>query len=50
MSEVIHDPFEMVYCDNPGCRVNTFEVGNLPLLGCPACPDPGHPIPVRYRG
>jgi hypothetical protein len=29
------NPFEMLYCDNLACRVNTFERGASGL--CPRC-------------
>lgn len=49
MSENPDAQFAMLYCDNVACRVNTFETGPRPLLGCPACGDEGLPIPERVR-
>lgn len=40
------DPFEMLYCDDIRCRVNTFERGRpTHEARCPGCDSIGLPIP-----
>lgn len=36
------DQFEMLYCDTPRCRVNTFERGKRGF--CPGCEESGLPL------
>lgn len=39
------NPYEMLYCDDAQCRVNTFEAGTQGT--CPGCTKPGYEIPTR---
>lgn len=40
------DPYEMLYCDDIRCRVNTFERGYpSAAAACPGCGSRGLPIP-----
>jgi hypothetical protein len=45
--EPTYDRFEMLYCDNPRCRVNTFERGAQSAGRCPGCNDKGIPVPRK---
>lgn len=44
----MQDPYEMLYCDETRCLVNTFEAGRDGQ--CPGCHEPGLPIPPRKQG
>jgi len=45
-----HDRFEMLYCDEPGCRVNEFERGRpADESRCPGCSSIGLPVPPRHQ-
>lgn len=42
-------PYQMLYCDNPACRVNTFERGERTEYRnttgrCPGCYKVGKPV------
>jgi hypothetical protein len=47
--EATYDRFEMLYCDNLHCRVNTFERGPQSAGRCPGCNDPGIVVPQTRR-
>lgn len=45
MSDDDFTQYEMMYCDNMQCRVNTFERGVNEV--CPGCESVGEPLPPR---
>lgn len=42
--DATYDRYEMLYCDNMQCRVNTFERGTGQGR-CPGCGEPGIVVP-----
>lgn len=42
-----YERFQMLYCDDAKCRVNTFECGASGF--CPGCGKPGEVLPERSR-
>lgn len=45
--EPTYSRYEMLYCDNMACRVNTFERGAQSAGRCPGCNEPGLVVPRK---